>query len=177
MKRLFGFCNYLFLFFVAVSFACPAFASIFGTVRGIVHDVQHRPVSGAYRQLNAKSSDWKREALSDDEGRFQFDAVPAGDYTIRISREGFREYSADLTVVADSAPLRHFPLELASVTEKVEVSENAQTVDTSSSASQTTLSRETIQSTPGATRATSLDLITDYTHATHLARAQLHIRQ
>src|SRR5216683_1829546 len=176
MKRLFGFCNYVFLFFVAVSFACPAFASIFGTVRGIVHDVQHRPISGAHLQLQAKSSYWKREALSDDEGRFQFDAVPAGDYSIRISRDGFREYSADLTVVADSAPLRHFPLELASVTEKVEVSENAQTVDTSSSASQTTLSRETIQSTPGATRANSLDLITDYTPGAYMVHDQLHVR-
>jgi hypothetical protein len=178
MKRLFGFCNYVFLFFVAVSFACPAFASIFGTVRGIVHDVQHRPIAGAHLQLQGKSSDWKREALSDDEGRFQFDAVPAGDYTIRISRDGFREYSADLTVVADSAALRHFPLELASVTEKVEVSENAQTVDSSSSASQTTLSRETIQSTPGATRANSLDLMaTDYRPGVYGSRSTSRARR
>src|SRR5260370_14621811 len=176
MKRLFGFSNYLLLFLVALSFACTTSASIFGTVRGIVHDVQHRPVSGAHLQLQAKSSDWKREVSSDDEGRFQFDAVPAGDYTIRISRDGFREYSADLTVVADSAPLRHFPLELASVTEKVEVSENAQTVDTASSASQTTLSPETIQSTPGATRANSLDLITDYTPGAYMIHDQLHVR-
>src|SRR5258707_8543504 len=141
MKRPFGVSNYIFLFFVAVSFVCPVFASIFGTVRGIVHDVQHRPISGAYLQLQAKNSDWKREAVSDGDGKFQLDAIPAGDYTIRISRDGFREYSADLAVVADSAPLRHFPLELASVSEKVEVNENAQTVDTSSSVSQTTLSR------------------------------------
>jgi Carboxypeptidase regulatory-like domain/TonB-dependent Receptor Plug Domain len=176
MKRLISFSNYVCLFFVAASFVCPAFASIFGAVRGIVHDAQHRPISGAHLQLQAKNSDWKHEALSDNDGKFQFDAVPTGDYTIRISRDGFREYSADLAVVADSAPLRHFPLELASVTEKVEVSENAQTVDTSSSASQTTLSRETIQSTPGATRANSLNLITDYTPGAYLVHDQLHVR-
>jgi hypothetical protein len=176
MKRFPGFSNYVFLFFAAVSFVCPAFASIFGTVRGIVHDAQHRPISGAHLQLQGKNSDWKREALSDDDGKFQFDAVPAGDYTIRISRDGFGAYFADLTVVADSAPLRHFPLELASVSEKVEVSESAQTVDTSSSASQTTLSRETIQSTPGATRADSLALVTDYTPGAYLVHDQLHVR-
>jgi len=88
----------------------------------------------------------------------------------------FANISADLTVVADSAPLRHFPLELASVTEKVEVSENAQTVDASSSASQTILGRETIQSTPGATRANSLDLITDYTPGAYMVHDQLHVR-
>src|SRR6266446_6090878 len=150
MKRLFGFSNYVFCFLVVASFVCPAFASIFGTVRGIVHDAQHRPISGAHLQLQAKQSDWKREAVTDDEGKFQFDAVPAGDYLIHISRDGFREYSADLAVAADSAPLRHFPLELAAVTEKVEVSENAQTLDTSSSVSQTTLTRATISSSPGA---------------------------
>ena len=79
-------------------------------------------------------------------------------------------------VAADSAPLRHFPLELASVTEKIEVSENSQNVDTTSSASQTTLSRETIQSTPGATRANSLDLITDYTPGAYMVHDQLHVR-
>src|SRR5258708_8406327 len=104
MKRLFGFCNCLFLFFVAVSFACPAFASIFGTVRGIVHDVQHRPISGAHLQLHAKSSDWKRETLSDDEGRFPFDAVPARASTIHHSLHALLQYSADLLSDASSPP-------------------------------------------------------------------------
>src|SRR6266404_8656172 len=137
MKRKFGFRTCIYLMLVTACFVCPALASIFGTVRGIVHDAQHRPISGAHLQLQAKHSDWKREASTDDEGKFQLDAVPAGDYTLTISHDGFREYVADLTVAADSAPLRHFPLELAAVNEKVEISENAQTVDTTSSASQT----------------------------------------
>ena len=155
---------------------CPALAGIFGTVRGIVHDAQHRPIGAAHVVLQAKSSDWNREVLSDDEGKFQFDAIPAGDYTIRISHDGFRDSLADLAVAADSAPLRHFPLELASVTEKVVVSENAQSVDTTSSSSQATLTRETIDATPGATRANSLNLITDYTPGAYLVHDQLHLR-
>ena len=164
------------LLLVAALSCLPVFASIFGTVRGIVHDAQHRPISGAHLLLQAKQSDWRRQAVTDDEGRFQLDAVPAGGYTVRISRDGFREFVADLSVAADSAPLRHFPLELAAVTEKVEVSENSQTVDTSSSANQTTLSRETIASTPGASRTNSLDLITDYTPGAYLVHDQLHVR-
>ena len=176
MKRKFGFRICIYVLLVATCSVGPAFASIFGTVRGIVHDAQHRPISGAHLQLQAKQSDWKREAFSDDQGKFQFDAVPAGDYSIHISRDAFREYSGDLAVTADSAPLRHFPLELAGVSEKVEVSENAQTLDTSSSVSQTTLSRETISSTPGATRTNSLDLITDYTPGAYMVHDQLHVR-
>src|SRR5580765_3921241 len=68
-----------------------ALAGIFGTVRGIVHDAQHRPIENATVVLQAKQSDWKNEATTDGEGRFQVDAVPAGRYTIHIIRDGFRE--------------------------------------------------------------------------------------
>jgi outer membrane receptor for ferrienterochelin and colicin len=175
MKQRLRTCGSLCLLLAACC-SLPALASIFGTVRGIVHDIQHHPISGAHLLLQAKQSDWKRDALSDDEGKFQVDAVPAGDYTLRISHDGFREFLADVSVAADSAPWRHFPLELAGVTERVEVSESAQTVDTTSSASQTTLSRETISETPGATRANSLNLITDYTPGAYLVHDQLHVR-
>lgn len=176
MNRKLLFCICILSFFTISGSIYPALAGIFGTVRGIVHDAEHRPIGAAHVVLQTKSSDWKREAITDDEGKFQFDAVPAGDYNIRISRDGFRDFFAVLAVAADSAPLRHFPLELASVSEKVEVSENAQTVDTTSSSSQTTLSRETIDDTPGATRANSLNLITDYTPGAYLVHDQLHVR-
>jgi len=178
MMPRFRFCSYVCFLLTAfsVSPVFTAFASIFGTVRGIVHDVQHHPISGAHLSLQAKQSDWKRDAVTDDEGKFQFDAVPAGDYTIRISHDAFRELVANLSVTADSAPFRHYPLELAGVTEKVEVNESSQSVDTTSSASQITLSRETISETPGASRANSLDLITDYTPGAYMVHDLLHVR-
>src|SRR5207247_8086161 len=69
-----------------------------------------------------------------------------------------------------------FSLEQTSVTEKIQASDNAQTLDTISSVSQTTLPRETISSTPGATRTNSLDLITDYTPGAYMVHDQLHVR-
>ena len=166
----------VFVISVLMLSAVSAFAGIFGTVRGIVHDVQHRPIAGAHLVLQAKQSDWKREAVTNGDGEFQLDAVPAGSYTIRITHDGFREYGADLVVVADSAPLRHFPLEVASLSERVEVSESAQTVDTTSSSPPVTLSRQTVSETPGATRANSLDFITDYTPGAYMVHDQLHVR-
>jgi len=171
-----GLRKHAFLIFAFLLCAVAANAGIFGTVRGIVHDVQHRPIAGAHLLLQAKQSDWKREAFTDDNGEFQMDAVPAGNYTMRITRDGFREYVADLAVVADSAPLRHFPLEIAGVSERVEVRESAQTLDTTSSSSPVTLGRQTISETPGATRANSLDLITDYTPGAYMVHDQLHVR-
>ena len=151
-------------------------AGIFGTVRGIVHDSQHRPIEGAAVTLASTQSDWHRSATTDNEGRFQIDAVPAGEYTITIARDGFQQFAGPLTVQADSAPLLHFPLAVAGVNERVEVKAGAQSLDTTSSSTPTTLERSEIDSTPGATRANSLNFITDYVPGAYMVHDQLHIR-
>jgi TonB-dependent receptor-like protein/carboxypeptidase family protein len=156
--------------------AGPTLAGIFGTVRGIVHDAQHHPIADATVVVEAKLSAWKKEAKSDSEGRFQIDAVPAGEYTVQITKAGFRDSTHDLTVVADAAPLLHFPLDLASVTERVEVSESTETVDRSSSALPLTVTRSMIQDTPGASRTNSLEFITAFTPGAYMVHDQLHVR-
>src|SRR5215470_12771537 len=127
-------------------------ASIFGTVRGIVHDVQHHPIQGARVELRAKQSDWQRSATTDADGGFQIDAVPAGEYTLHISRQSFRDLDQAILVAADTAPLRHFPLDLASVAQRVEVQADADRIDPSSSGSTSTVTHAEIQELPGASR-------------------------
>src|SRR5581483_5362784 len=119
--------------------------------------------------LDARCNQRRRRPL-------QFDAVPAGEYTILITKEGFRDFSGTLNVQSDSAPLLHFPLEVEGVNQRVEVNDTSQDVDTTSSASLSTLVRSEIDMTPGATRANSLDFITDYTPGAYLVHDQLHIR-
>ena len=73
-------------FFVAVLlFGGTTFATIFGTVRGVVHDPQHRPVADAKVILKAKTSDYTQSMQTDTEGQFQFDAIPLGEYTVEVS--------------------------------------------------------------------------------------------
>src|SRR5467141_2863370 len=91
-RKLFLPCVILVLVFQGI-----VFAVILGTVRGIVYDEEPRPIENAKVLLQARQSDWKREATTDGEGRFQMDAVPAGTYTIRIVRGGFRDVKNDLT--------------------------------------------------------------------------------
>ena len=45
--------------------AVAAFATIFGSVRGVIHDPQHRPIQGAMVMLKSKSSDWAKSATTD----------------------------------------------------------------------------------------------------------------
>ena len=66
-----------------------AFATVFGTVRGIVHDPQHRPVSGSEVVLKAKSSDYTQKTQTDVNGEFHFDAVPLGEYTVTVTDASF----------------------------------------------------------------------------------------
>jgi TonB dependent receptor/Carboxypeptidase regulatory-like domain/TonB-dependent Receptor Plug Domain len=172
--------RFTFLFLCSLVFVCFPFvkvrASIFGTVRGIVHDVQHRPIQGARIEIKAKLSDWKRSAVTDGEGSFQIDAVPAGEYTLRISHEGFRDSELGLAVAADTAPVHHFSLELASVNQKIEVQAEADRIDATSSTSSTSITRSEIAELPGASRTNSLEFITSSTPGAYMVHDQLHIR-
>jgi hypothetical protein len=62
-----------------------ALATIFGSVRGIVHDPQHRPIQGAQVTLKAQNSDWTTTLDSDANGEFDFNSVPIGNYTVTVS--------------------------------------------------------------------------------------------
>ena len=66
------------LFAAAVSMlpSTPAVATVFGNVRGVVHDPQHEPVKGAHATLQAADSAYQLTADTAADGEFHFDAVP-----------------------------------------------------------------------------------------------------
>ena len=66
-----------------------AFATIFGTVSGLIHDPQHRPVQGAQVTLHAANSAWTKSVSSNDSGEFRFDSVPLGEYSLTVELAGF----------------------------------------------------------------------------------------
>src|SRR5215467_13515736 len=85
--------------------AVPTLATIFGTVRGIVHDPQHRPVAGATVTLRARNSDYVQTAPADAEGNFHFDAVPVGEYSVSVWFDGFAAQEQAVTVLSGTAPI------------------------------------------------------------------------
>ena len=96
--------------------------TIFGTVRGIVHDPQHRPVSDAQVLLKAKSSDYTQTLHTDAEGKFQFDAVPLGQYSVAVSQVAFVVQQQQVVVLSGSAPILHFELHLETQNQLITVS-------------------------------------------------------
>jgi outer membrane cobalamin receptor len=151
-------------------------ATIFGTVRGIVHDAQHRPVPDVQVVLKARASAFTVTTQSDTNGEFHFDAVPAAEYTIAVSKAGFAMTEQAITVLSGTAPILHFELALASQSQSVTVTAEAAPGQTESVTPTTLIDRQQIQQTPGAFRTNSLALITDYVPGSYFTHDQLHIR-
>jgi hypothetical protein len=157
-------------------FSTPARAEIFGTVHGIVHDPQHRPIPDAEVDLKAQRSDWVQHQKTNDSGEFEFSAVPLGEYTVTVSIANFQPAVQSIVVTSGSSPVLHFPMELASVTEKTVVTGDPVSASVESVTPTTLLSRQTIQDTPGADRTNSLAIITEYVPGSYVTHDQLHIR-
>lgn len=162
------------LFLVFLVCGGIAIATVFGTVRGIVHDPQHRPVPGIRVVLKARASEFKQTTQTDSNGEFHFDAVPLADYEVTVSEQGFATIEQTLSVLSGTAPVLHFELQLATQNQSITVS--AAPAQTESITPTTLVSRLEIQETPGASRANSLAIITDYVPGSYFTHDQLHVR-
>jgi len=153
-----------------------ASASVFGSVRGLVHDPQHRPVTGATVTLRGATSNWSRTTTSNGLGEFLFDAVPAGDYIVSVDASGFHADERRVQVIPSGVAEVHIPLEIAQANQSIEVSAQVPPVDTQSSSSSTVIDRQTIAVTPGAERSNSLAAVTNYVPGAFMVHDQLHLR-
>jgi len=87
----------LFLFALCLLMFVPLMrATIFGSIRGVVHDPQHRPIQDANVDLKAQRSDWVQHQQTNGDGEFEFSAVPLGEYTVTI--KVFRDVTAEVKV-------------------------------------------------------------------------------
>lgn len=164
------------VFWSATLLAAAASATVFGTVRGIVHDPQHRPIPDSEVTLKAKASDYTQTTQTDENGEFHFDTVPLGEYVVTVSNPSFVTAQETVTVLSGAAPILHIALRLPTQTESVTVTAEAAPGQTESVTPTTLVDRTQIQETPGAARTNSLAMITDYTPGAYLTHDQLHVR-
>src|SRR6266446_10951891 len=156
MRRILWF---ILLFF---PFADAGFATVFGTVRGIVHDPQHRPVPDVTVTLQSKTSSYVQTAPTDANGEFHFDAVPLGEYRVTASAASFASEEQSIAVLSGTAPILHFELKLGSQTESITVSADSGPAQLESITPTTLVNRLEISDTPGASRTNGMALIPDY---------------
>jgi outer membrane receptor protein involved in Fe transport len=161
---------------LAVLQASVAYATVFGTVRGIVHDPKHRPMSGIEVMLKGNNSEYRQSTQTNAEGDFHFDSVPIGDYMVTISKSGFTPQERRITVLSGTAPVLHFELTVATQMQSITVTSEAPPAQTESITPTTLTTREEIAKTPGASHSNSLAMIIDYVPGSYYTHDQLHVR-
>ena len=153
-----------------------AYATVFGSLRGVVHDPEHRPVQGTMVMLRSTSSDWNHTSYTNANGEFEFSAVPLGRYTVSVASPGFEQTAENVIVEAGTQPVLHVQLAIASAKANVTVTSSAVAIPTDTATPITLLDRAEIQQTPGAGRTNSLAMITDYVPGAYMVHDMLHMR-
>jgi outer membrane receptor protein involved in Fe transport len=162
----------IFLSFISIT----SFASVFGTVKAIVHDPQHRPVQGAQVEVQSRTSAFKTSGTTDEDGIATVLNVPVGEYDVTIAAPGFAAAQQSATVLSGNVQELHFALALAQHQETVEVSGAPELVNPTSATPQALVSRNDIAQTPGADRTNSMSMITDFVPGASMVHDQLHVR-
>ena len=157
-------------------FVCAAWAAVFGTARGVVHDPDHRPVQGSDVVVKSKSSDYGQKLTTDADGAFEASALPVGAYVVTVKKDGFAPASQEVVIASGSAPILHFQLRVGARSDQVTVAEGALTVNPEQMTPATIVSRKEIAMTPGADLSNSLTAITNYVPGSWMTHDQLHVR-
>ncbi len=154
--------------------ASAAHATIFGQIRGVVHDPQHRPIAGARVEVRAANSAFVTSVVTRQDGTFSVAAIPLGNYEIAVSQAGFARLLQMLTLLSDTSAVLHFELQLGTVEQTVSVADTG--VGESTVTPTTLISREDVARTPGADRTDSMAMITDFVPGAYITHDMLHMR-
>jgi outer membrane receptor for ferrienterochelin and colicin len=142
--------------------ALPAWAAeTVGQIIGTVLDDQGLPVPGSVVNTTSAALQGARSADTDGEGRFQFVALPPGEYRVTVAKPGFNDYAGLISVGAGRNSILNVSLKAAVAQAEMVVEDDAPTIDVTSARSGLSLSQEQLRDIPSAGR--------DYQSATTMA--------
>ena len=95
------------------------------SIQGQIVDQHHAAVPGVKITARNPATGFERVATSDVAGRYQFSALPVGDYTLRVSAAGFKQQVLErLSVEVGRRITQDFQLDAGNISEQVTVSAN-----------------------------------------------------
>ncbi len=163
-------------FFSALLLSLVLKAQELGTLRGVVHDPQHRPVAQATIEIKGAGPAFSTSVQTNENGEFEVASVPNGAYRLTVSAHGFRPATEQVNVESGKTPVVHLQLEVASLSQIVEVPGAGGKLETQTSTVQTQVTPQEIQQTPGADQTNNLSMITDFTPGAYMVHDMLHMR-
>src|SRR5579875_1146742 len=126
-------------------------AATLGTLRGIVHDPQHRPIPKAQLVLLRQGEKRSWKAQSNGQGEFEIGNIPPGEYTITVAAPGFQKFTETIQVNSGLSPVVHLQMQLRTLQQQVKVSGAPAKLNTQSATTRSQVSAQEISHTPGAT--------------------------
>jgi hypothetical protein len=124
-------------------------ATASAAVQGSITDQTGAVMKGAKVAITSKQQGWTRSTESSDTGFYQFEALPAGVYSIKASATGFSSAEAkDVELLVGSRTTQNLSLKTGSVAETVEVSSTAPLIDQQKTDVSTNITPNQIQELP-----------------------------
>src|SRR6202166_2332478 len=113
-----------------ISVAVSAFGQATTSLRAQVADAQGGVLPGVSLQLVNAQSGFKREAVSDEVGVYQFSLVPPGAYELKADLQGFKSTTTQVTLRVNTPATVSVKLDVAGVAESVTVEAKTIVVNT-----------------------------------------------
>lgn len=140
-------------FVLSLILAASAIAQVATTsLRGVIRDPSGAVVPGATVDLSNPANGQKFSATSDAAGGYTFAALPPAKYTITVKASGFGDQSKIAELLVNQPATVNFTMTVQAVSQVVNVSAEAQTLNTTDASLGNSMGNTLIQSLPSQTR-------------------------
>ena len=138
------------LMLVAALLATPsALAQSTATLQGTVTDAKGAVLPNATVLAKNRSTASERTTQTDNDGNYQFAALPVGLYTVEVRITGFKTQLADhVTIEVARTVVQNFQMEVGALTEQVLVSSDVPVIETTTTSVGTVINQRTVQEIP-----------------------------
>src|SRR5229473_2637172 len=124
-----------------------------GAIQGSVTDSTGSIIIGVRVSASNADSGAVRAAVTDESGQFRFSGLAVGNYTLRLDKEGFATVMVQaFPVSVGQTIVRQIEMRPAQVTERLEVNEQPEAIDTAATTSSVALGTERIEEAPAQNR-------------------------
>src|SRR5580700_2285127 len=120
-----------------------------GTILGVVKDASGAVIPDATLTIHSTETDLTRKSVTDSSGSYRVPALPVGHYTVMVEHAGFKTVTeTGLNLEVGQEAVVDFALEVGTAEQQVQVTGEAQQVNTTNSTLGTVVGEQTLTDLP-----------------------------